>query len=265
MSDKKETEQTIYKIPDNFIDDSRAFRGMFRTKYLIEAIIMSIPFLLLSLLIPADTTAKRVTISTIFVCGPFILGISGIQGDSVFTFLKNFFKWRKKDGIHLYNFESRSLINTQTDNMMDEEDIRTKIGAYLEEKKKKREEERAIDYKEGDELEFFTDKHLEGNYLDEYEEDDLEEEVPIAYEDNADDTDEINCVEGVPSSYYTADDAIESFNQDVENGNIVLVQPLTEEEKAMAARKESEADEFTADSGNLFSLFDDINWESEVF
>ena len=256
MAEKNsEFNQTIYNIPDNFIDESRVIRGMFRTKYLVEAIILSLPFLFLSLLVPANTTEQRITISTIFVCLPMIIGITGIQGDTVFTFIRNFFRWKKSSGIYLYNFESRSLINTQADNMLNEDNLKMKVSTYLAARKKNREESREIHYQEGDELEFATDKHLEGNYLDEYEE----------YEEceNDDKNDSLKgkseMVEG--EIFDDINDFFEEDSDDFVSSPILPDAPIKLDDESIA-EENAVADRISADFGAIEEIDD---WESEVF
>ena len=102
-----------------------------------------------------------------------MLGITGIGGDPVFAFIKNYFTWLKKKGIYFYNGESRALASSPVENMMEADDAKAKLADYVERMRKKREESRRMDLVEGVDFVFAEDKELSGNYADEeYENED---------------------------------------------------------------------------------------------
>ena len=71
MAVQQESYKT-YQIPENFVDDSRIIKGMFRTKNFIEAVIMVLIALIPAMLIPVQTISQRIT-AVILICGPFFV------------------------------------------------------------------------------------------------------------------------------------------------------------------------------------------------
>ena len=165
--------KSVYTIPDNFIDEGRVVRGMFRTRYFMEGLAMALVVAFFISFIPLHGLKEKITAYTLG-CSPFfLLGITGIGGDPVFAFIKNYFTWLKKKGIYFYNGESRALASSPVENMMEADDAKAKLAAYVELMRKKREESRRMDLVEGVDFEFAEDKELSGNYADEeYENED---------------------------------------------------------------------------------------------
>ena len=88
-----------YLIPDNFIDESRIVNGMFKTRNFAEGVIMALAVALLANMIPTQSFETKVSV-LVFFCTPFfLLGIQGINGDTVSTFLRNALSWGKTKGI----------------------------------------------------------------------------------------------------------------------------------------------------------------------
>lgn len=168
--------KSVYTIPDNFINEGRVVRGMFRTRYFMEGLAMALVAAFFISFIPLHGLKEKITAYTLG-CSPFfLLGITGIGGDPVFAFIKNYFTWLKKKGIYFYNGESRALASSPVENMMEADDAKTKLADYVERMRRKREESRTMDLVEGVDFEFAEDKELSGNYADEeYEDEDTED------------------------------------------------------------------------------------------
>lgn len=173
-----------YHIPMNFIDESRIINGMFKTRNFIEGCVLAgaVGF-------PCWTGVNapfEVKISLVVgIALPFLLiGISGINGDPLSTFIRNAIAWARSRGTMLYNNETRALAQAPIKVMMDEEGMNDKILDFVDSMKqktaKKRSENPLI---EGEDFVFAEDKSLAGNYLDEVEFDDDNEDgtdaVPV--------------------------------------------------------------------------------------
>ena len=110
-----------YQIPENFVDDSRIIKGMFRTKNFIEAVLLVLFSLVPAMLIPLDTITQRIT-TIILICGPFfVLGVVGINGDTFFSFVKQMRSWRAKRCLMLYNSSPHAIYKTPLDALMESE------------------------------------------------------------------------------------------------------------------------------------------------
>lgn len=179
MSASDKDELQFYVIPENFIDESRIVKGMFRTRYFVEGVFMAIIVAFLANLIPTDSIASKISVMIIF-CGPFfILGVQGINGDPVSVFTVNAWTWFKNRGVMLYNESARALAMSPLDAMMDAEPMGDKLIDYFHrlmlQRQASRSGERLV---EGENFIFAEDKDLAGIHLDEMIEDDEEEAAP---------------------------------------------------------------------------------------
>lgn len=159
-----------YLIPDNFIDESRIVNGIFKTRNFAEGVIMALAVALLANMIPTQSFETKVSV-LVFACTPFfLLGIQGINGDTVSTFLRNALSWGKTKGIMLYNSQARALAQSPLDNMMEEEQLGDKVLDILDGiREKQRTRNGRHQLVEGQDFVFARDADLEGNYLDEQE------------------------------------------------------------------------------------------------
>ena len=94
-----------YWIPVNFTDAGRAF-GLFETRNLIEALLLTLPVLYLCVrLLPFALTTKLVVTLTIIVpVGGFAL--IGISDDSLTRWLAGWLRWRRQRRIMYYRGEA---------------------------------------------------------------------------------------------------------------------------------------------------------------
>lgn len=162
-----------YHIPMNFIDESRVVNGMFKTRNFVEGCILAA---LVALPAWAGIHAPfeiKISLVVGLALPFFLVGISGINGDPLSTFVKNAVAWSRSRGTMLYNYETRALAQAPIKTMMEQEAVSDKIldfvEAMREKKAKKRNENPLV---EGEDFVFAEDKSLAGNYLDEVEEDD---------------------------------------------------------------------------------------------
>ena len=94
-----------YWIPVNFTDAGRAF-GLFETRNLIEALLLTLPVLYLCVrLLPFALTTKLVVTLTIIVpVGGFAL--IGISDDSLTRWLAGWLRWRRQRRVMYYRGEA---------------------------------------------------------------------------------------------------------------------------------------------------------------
>jgi uncharacterized membrane protein YbhN (UPF0104 family) len=93
-----------YYIPTNFTDAGRIF-GVFETRNLIEAVVLTLPVLYLCFVcLPLSLTPKIiVTLSIAVPVGGF--GLIGISDDSLTRWLKSWWRWRRQRRIMFYRGE----------------------------------------------------------------------------------------------------------------------------------------------------------------
>ena len=93
-----------YYIPANYTDAGRVF-GLFEIRNVIEAVLIGIPVLFLSLrLLPFDLTTRIIVTMVIFVPTAGF-AMTGINGDSLSRYLKAWLGWRKKRRILTFRGE----------------------------------------------------------------------------------------------------------------------------------------------------------------
>lgn len=109
-----------YLIPNNFIDEGRVFNGAIRTRYLIEAILIFVAIAVPCwLFIPKTVQAKYAILLALAL--PFtIIALTGINGDSLFGFLKVAWNWCKERQIMLFNDNARTYQARPVDVMLSE-------------------------------------------------------------------------------------------------------------------------------------------------
>ena len=166
MAIQQETFKT-YPIPDNFVDDSRVIKGMFRRNNFIEGIILALIMLPIAMLVPVSTSSLRIT-AIILCCGPFfLLGIVGINGDTFFTFVRNFFAWRGNRTMMIYNSTPRALIKSPLEALMETETAKDKlIDTYERFRDKQKMKNAGVSLIEGVNFEFEDDPMLKRLYID---------------------------------------------------------------------------------------------------
>lgn len=145
MARKEESKEKVYAIPVNFIEGGRILNGMFKLRNFIEALILTAIFALIAFMIPVSSVYTRITIVIILAVPPFFLGIVGINGDTVFTFLLKAMRWKKANRVMVYDPGVKILHKTPLEVMMEEPLAKDKIISSVEEwrlKKKAAEDEK---------------------------------------------------------------------------------------------------------------------------
>lgn len=154
-----------YRIPPNFIDESRLLNGMVRTRFFLEGCVMALVAAVPAFLIPVSERTHRISIIVI-LCGiPLLLGVVGINGDPISVVLHNMVDWRKARGVMLYNMETVALKTSPLTAAMREkrasDTLIDMVETYRENKKAKLESEVFV---EGVTFRFAEDPHLKKLY-----------------------------------------------------------------------------------------------------
>ena len=84
-----------YAIPYNFIDESKMFGGMFKTRNFVEGVILSAFFIGPILLLPVSSLVVKACLLIIVGMPPIIFGVVGLNNDALSTFVLYFMKYRK--------------------------------------------------------------------------------------------------------------------------------------------------------------------------
>ena len=168
MSDKRNEDLKQFIIPENFMGESRLFQGQLKTRNVVEGgLISGVLAIFFWNVISVPITTKISLV--IFLSAPLgLLGLFGVNGDPLSTFIKIFFSWRRKRGLMLFNNEARALKEAPIKLMMSEDGMGDKLRDFLDTRKEKKAAERASqEMVEGKTFEFAPDSSLEGNYIDE--------------------------------------------------------------------------------------------------
>lgn len=159
--------RTQYVIPDNFIDEGRIFKGMFRTRYFVEAVVLALIGVIIGFLIPVNQSSAR--LSLVVICaGPFFLvGIIGINGDPVSVALGYMYNWLRNRSPVLYDDKVRVLVGAPVDKMMNSRQAKEIAMQKLEEyRQQKLEEAISRSYVEGEDFRFARDTDAYRDYVD---------------------------------------------------------------------------------------------------
>lgn len=236
-----------YHIPMNFIDESRIINGMFKTRNFVEGCVLAG-----AVGIPCWTFINapfEVKISIVVgLVLPFLLiGISGINGDPVSTFIRNAFAWARSRGTMLYNNETRALAQAPIKVMMDEEGMNDKILDFVDSMRQKTAKKRSeTPLVEGEDFVFAEDKSLVGNYLDEVEPDDDGDDMPTDPNEDMPSVMEVDA-EVLEVNIETVSLISNVGGEQISGFDLFDGEPATDD----AARKPSEADshKMSADGG----------------
>lgn len=148
----------VYLIPNNFIDESRLFNGMVRTRNFVEAVVVllciGIPC---GMFIPSDFEAKF-GVMAIAAGLPAFITLAGINGDSVIRFIRLALNWKKTAQVMLYNDNARTYHARPLEVMMSEDTASDIVAKQLDDWRAKRAERDAnIEYIEGVDFVFSDD------------------------------------------------------------------------------------------------------------
>lgn len=86
----------IYAIPYNFIDESKMFGGMFKTRNFVEGVILSAFVIVPIIFIPMHSLVLKASLLMFFGMPPIVFGVVGLNNDALSTFIMYYMKYRKK-------------------------------------------------------------------------------------------------------------------------------------------------------------------------
>lgn len=215
MASKRDTNYRRYTIPENFIESGRCFHGMFKTRGLIEGVILGGLAAFIAFLIPVKEIETRIPVIICITAPFFALGVSGINGDPLSVFLGYAYTWIRTKGVILYNGNTRFLDESPLDKMMEQTDLRDKIFDIVE--KRRLAKEKANEGKtlvEGLNFEFGNDEDSMAVVVHpEFDDEDDDEEVYVV-EDSEED---IGFHDADNSSMNEEKNRTASFDDDAEN------------------------------------------------
>ena len=168
MSDKRNEDLKQFIIPENFMGESRLFQGQLKTRNVVEGGLISGVLAIFFWNVISVPITTKISLVIFFSAPLGLLGLFGVNGDPLSTFIKIFFSWRRKRGLMLFNNEARALKEAPIKLMMSEDGMGDKLRDFLDARKEKKATERASqEMVEGKTFEFAPDSSLEGNYIDE--------------------------------------------------------------------------------------------------
>ena len=152
-------QQTVYYIPDNYIEEGRIFQGRIRIRDLIEGLVLAIPFALLGWAL--GKTLETKLFLSILLGGPLlVLGVIGINGDPLSVVLRSIRNFSKKKRLRLYNSNPRPYQVTPVQAIFSEESGRDRLATAYENYQQKRLNEKLnLEMVEGEDYVFAPDDH----------------------------------------------------------------------------------------------------------
>lgn len=169
-----------YNIPMNFIDESRVINGMFKTRNFIEGCFLAALVGLPCWVGVHAPFEMKISLVVGLALPFFLVGISGINGDPLSTFLRNAVSWMRARGTMLYNYETRALAQAPIKTMMEEAGMNDRILDFVDSIKEKAAQKRRDNpLVEGEDFVFAEDRSLSGNYLDEVESKESDDRGPV--------------------------------------------------------------------------------------
>lgn len=191
MADNDENVPSVYRIPDNFIGESRVFGGRIRVRYLIDSIALSL-ILGLCVTLPLILFVLKgvranilITVAVMTIAPGFLIGQLGYNGDPISVFLVNYFNWRKQRQVRLYNETPRLLGTDPVKAVTVEGRGMDKLVTFIQERQQKKiDKKNSESYIEGETFEFAYDPGIDGYTEDngDYDDDeyDAQGRIPVS-------------------------------------------------------------------------------------
>ncbi len=156
-----EEKQNVYIIPENFIDEGRCIRGMFKTRNFIEGLVAALILGFPSLLIPFSAIEYKIGFCFVALGLPFAVVYNGFNGDATSVFLKYARHWFKNKDNMLYDEKLKVLKETPLDYMESQPSARDNLIDKVESIKEKVIRQNDTEYIEGETFVFEEDEELE--------------------------------------------------------------------------------------------------------
>lgn len=103
MSGREDVALNTFVIPSNFGDTGRCINGLFRTRNLIEAVILALPALILITNAEGINIDQKIILIILIAGSLFAIGVHGIAGDSLTEYLQNIFIFLRAKRVAKYN------------------------------------------------------------------------------------------------------------------------------------------------------------------
>lgn len=156
-----EDKQNVYIIPENFIDEGRCLKGMFKTRNFIEGIIAGLVLGFPALIFPFSTIEAKIGACFIAIGLPFAVVYNGFNGDATSVFLRYARHWFKNKDNMLYDEKLKVLKETPLDYMEAQPSARDNLIDKVESIKDKVTRQNDTEYIEGETFVFEEDEELE--------------------------------------------------------------------------------------------------------
>lgn len=152
---------SIYIVPENFIDESRVLSGMFKTRNVVEGCVIAALLVLLLKEIPISTFSTRVSVLCTGGAAGLFLGVVGIGGDPLSTFLAAAIQWLCKRRVMLFNGNIRVRLVSPIEAVMGQELPQDKMIAAVDRWREARQNSgEQIQWIEGENFDFDNDDDL---------------------------------------------------------------------------------------------------------
>lgn len=163
----KDEQPNVYNIPENFIDESRIIKGIFKTRNFIEGALIALFVAAFAWFIPIENVNIRI-FAIVTLCMPFFLvGYHGFNGDPFSVSVSNIYSWLQNRGVMLYNTHTQALAKAPLEAMMEDKILQDKlVDAWDNAVENRRRRMSAKPLIEGETFEFADDEELFGIYAD---------------------------------------------------------------------------------------------------
>jgi hypothetical protein len=130
----KERREEVYKsypIPYNFIDESKMFGGLVKTRNFIEGCICGALASIPVFLIPSNNFKLKIILFIVLVTPALVLGCVGINGDPISRFIMYYVKFKKSKRVVSFNNKVKLYERIDVDSLTSVELPRDKILKLL--------------------------------------------------------------------------------------------------------------------------------------
>ena len=147
-------ERRIYKIPRNVITSGKAFNGTIEKRNAAEAVVLFLLGFFICQFI--HVPPEKVFTKYVYICGPLVmLGLSGIQGLPVSTYVSGMLHWARNRKPRFRNPHAKAYDTTYADLVLAEPQLGNMISDALVKIKDKYTPEK--EYIEGETYQFMQD------------------------------------------------------------------------------------------------------------
>lgn len=151
-----------FYIPTNFMETGYVpgSNGMFSWRNLIEAVALGLVGYMICRVLPLPSGTEAITYY-IMICGPLaLLGLSGVQGDPLSTYLVDCLKWHRRRKPFFYSNHSEAYTQEAADVLMDTPQMRDMVADMVD-KVRANMAVKEYDYVEGETFQFAQDPEQE--------------------------------------------------------------------------------------------------------